>query len=261
MSAVIKSNDLNSKNLKKIFKKALFSLLITLIGVIIATDMGRIPNPAVFIPIILFGIPSFFYLVLWNKKKTKIKGQKELLTALEELNDEYTILSNVFIPDNGKLMEVSHIVVASNGIFIVGLIGQKGLITESKSDKYWISYPKGKYSTRSRKVFNNPVLVYRRKSNALLKYLRKRDIRISVKSIVYFNNEADFLSVNKKNNNNSNVYTSKQEMLNYITNFTSKKFINEADKEKIINELCLNVTDASNICKVQIEKRNDKEAS
>jgi len=259
MSAVVKSNDLNAKNLKIIFKKALFYLLITLIGVIIATDMGRIPNPAVFIPIILFGIPSFFYSVLWNRKKIKIKGQRELLTALEELNDEYTILSNVFIPDNGKLMEVSHIVVASNGIFVVGLIGQKGLVTESKNDRYWISYPKGKYSTRARKVFSNPVLIYRRKSNALLKYLRKRDIRISVKSIVYFNNETNFLSVNKKNN--SNVYTSKQEMLNYITNFTSKKFINEADKEKIINELCLNVTDASNICKVQIEKRNNKKAS
>lgn len=259
MSAVVKSNDLNSKNLKEILKKALFYLLISLIGIIIVTDMGRIPNPAVFIPIILFGIPSFFYFVLWSKKKTKIKGQRELLTALEELNDEYTILSNVFIPDNGKLMEVSHIVVASNGIFVVGVIGQKGLVTESKNDRYWISYPKGKYSTRSRKVFSNPVLVYRRKSNALLKYLRKRDLRFSVKSIVYFNNETDFLSVNKKSN--SNVYTSKQEMLNYITNFTSKKFINEVEKENIINELALNVTDASNICKGQIEKRNKKKAS
>lgn len=254
MSAVVKSNDLNTQNLKIMLKKALFFMLITLIGVIVATDIGRIPSPAVFIPIILFGIPSFFYFALWNKKKIKIKGMQELLESLEELNDEYTILSNVFIPNEGRLMEVSHIVVASNGIFIVGLINQKGLVTESKNERYWISYPNGKYSTRRRKIFSNPVLVYRRKSNALLRYLRKRDLRFSVKSIVYFNHETNFINLNKKNN--SNVYTSKQEMLNYIINFKSKKLINQVEKKRIIDELSLNITDAKNICKVELDKRD-----
>lgn len=108
--------------------------------------------------IIFFTAVVVLYLVLliirYNYAKIKgKKGERQVAKVLMRLPDGYTIFNDVYIVENGKSIQIDHVVLSPHGIFVIETKNYRGWIYGDEKAQYWI---KNMYGTKYQ--FYNPLL-------------------------------------------------------------------------------------------------------
>lgn len=75
-----------------------------------------------------------------NKKKAEWKGraaEKRVYQKLRKLPDEYVVMNNLLFQNNGHSVQIDHVVVSPNGVFVIETKGYRGWILGGENSEYW----------------------------------------------------------------------------------------------------------------------------
>jgi len=90
---------------------------------------------------------------LWPRIKGWL-GEKSVNLVLRKLPpDEYRILNDIMIPNQGNSTQIDHVVVSRYGVFVIETKTMKGFIYGSEKDKMWTQV----INPRSKFQFMNPL--------------------------------------------------------------------------------------------------------
>lgn len=110
-----------------------------------------------YIIIFIVAIVLFFLISLirrYNYAKAKGQhGEKWVAKLLMLLPDEYTIFNDVYILENGKSIQIDHIVLSPYGIFVIETKNYSGWIYGGENAQYWTKNMFGR-----KYPFYNPLL-------------------------------------------------------------------------------------------------------
>ena len=167
--------------------------------------------------------------------KLGLDGEKETLKVFENLPDTYTVFSNLEIEVEGKKSQLDHVVVGSNGIFIIETKNLNGTIDGHALDRHFLQSKVGRGGTSFSKQFYNPIKQVSANVFRLSRYLKANGVDLWVQGAVYFSNPA--VQVFIHNGSEIPVFTysnnGRKEMIEYILNFQGKKEITSVVKTQI----------------------------
>lgn len=114
-----------------------------------------------------------------------IAAEKRVYHKMLELPDEYNIFNDLLFQNNGRSVQIDHLIVSRYGVFVIETKGYKGWILGGENSEYWtqVIY-KSKYQ------FYNPI----RQNDGhvrFLYHLLKCSVTIPIIPIVVFDNSAE----------------------------------------------------------------------
>lgn len=137
--------------------------------------------------------------------------------VLYGLPDSYSIFNNVCIND----AQIDHVVVGSNGVFVVMDRSIRGVIHCDENTKTWEIEKTGRGGGSYTSQIGNPIKKLKWQMYTLSKYLKDNGCGVWVDGCVYFSNsDADLL------NAPSNCFDSDGEVIEFIMDYAPKKRIN-----------------------------------
>ena len=162
-----------------------------------------------------------------NKHKRGEQGEQLMATILDGDQSFHRLINNlVLLGDNQMSHQIDHILMRSNGIFVIETKNYYGTITGLEDDSYWKkTYPvKGKIKTET---FHNP-LKQNQSHIRMIKRVIGKDYPVYC-FVVFIQNNADGIDL-------FNV-CGPQDILKRINLITIDKPINEATIESLYNTL------------------------
>lgn len=103
------------------------------------------------------------------KKDKGLYGEYELFKYLKNINSDFKIVPNVYIPNDFGVTEIDMVLIHNSGIYIFENKNFQGTIKGSEKDRKWIQELGGQ-----RNEFFSPVVQNRGHVIAIMKYLKKR---------------------------------------------------------------------------------------
>ncbi|MCR4879791.1 MAG: NERD domain-containing protein [Bacilli bacterium] len=123
------------------------------------------------------------------------KGEEIVINTLNKMNDEQYLINNlILLGDNNVSHQFDHILIRSNGVFVIETKNYYGKISGNIDDLYWTKTYKvhGKDKTET---FINPI----KQNNAHVRYIKKilgKDIQL-INFVVFVNNNVSDLGIFK----------------------------------------------------------------
>ena len=162
------------------------------------------------------------------------EGEELVHYELMGLPDEYHIIDNACFGNNGKYVQIDHIVISPYAIFVIETKNFKGKIYGGEYSQYW-----GQKLWRKYYKFYNPI----RQNEGHVRYLKyllkdySNNVFIPFIPIVVFNNEVD-LAINTYNH----IVVKRYNLTNVIKQ-NKTPTISENIRQKIIERIELNITE------------------
>lgn len=171
-----------------------------------------------------------------RKLKSGIDGEMKSLKILGKLSDNYYLIPNLQIIVDGSKCEMDHVIVGSNGIFIVESKNHKGLIVGREEDREFVQHKTGRNGGEYSKTFYSPIKQVNTHVYKLSQLLKKNGYRQWIEGAVLFTNREAHVRVSSRNTPvfSANEDNSKS-IVDYIENYESKQRINK-DERKLIAE-------------------------
>ena len=161
---------------------------------------------------------------LFNRSSMIEHSYKATNKVLSGLPDSYSVFNNVCINE----AQIDHVVVGSNGVFVVMNRSVRGVIHCDENTKTWEIEKKGRNGGNYTSQMGNPVKKLKWQIHTLSKYLKDNECSVWVDGCVYFSNfDSDLL------NAPSDCFDSDREVVEFIINYVPKKRINP----KLINKV------------------------
>ncbi|MCT4634042.1 MAG: NERD domain-containing protein [Firmicutes bacterium] len=192
-------------------------------------------------------LPTFFVVLILmiivsvssresKKLKSGLDGEMKSTKILEKLPDKYYILPNLQIMVDGSVCEMDHVIVGSNGIFIVESKNHKGIIVGNENDREFVQHKTGRNGGEYSKTFYSPIKQVNTHVYKLSQLLKKNGYRQWIVGAVLFTNEQANIRVRYKSTPVFSVNeNSSKSIVDYIENYESKQRINK-DERKLIAE-------------------------
>ena len=115
-----------------------------------------------------------------------IRGEKQTLDALKELDSEHWIVTDKTITWDGKSSELDFVVIGPTGVCIIECKHMKGKILASPEDKYWNRVKVSHSGVERTKNFYNPVKQVNTHLYRLKKILESEGISVHLDCAVFF---------------------------------------------------------------------------
>lgn len=136
---------------------------------------------------ILFFCIIFTGLLILSKKIPAMKGahgEKLVKKALNQLDNNYKVFHDIYVPNERGTTQIDHIVTSSYGIFVIETKHYNGWIYGSENQKYWTQV-----IYRRKERFYNPIWQNYGHIQSLKKYFEKEEFE-NVYSIIAFSNQS-----------------------------------------------------------------------
>ena len=137
---------------------------------------------------------------------------------LKKLPNNYYIFNDIIIENRDGKSQIDHVVIGTNGIFVIETKNHNGKIVGDENERNWIQNKTGRNGgTYSSELFNPTkqvkTHVYR------LKTVLNEELGINpwIQSIVVFANDTTELDVNSK----TTIVLRKKDLIKYIKNYTN----------------------------------------
>lgn len=190
-----------------------------------------------------FFIEISFYKIFRDKLnglKSGVKGERNLISILSKLPDDYKAISNAIVEYEGKSSELDLVLIGKNGVFVIETKNHNGTIEGDDTDEKWIQNKVGRKGGRYSKSMYNPMKQVSTHVFRLSNFLKTNDINVWVQGVVFFSNRSARVSINNRNNkipvfaaSNGGV----DELLQYINTYQAKKEIDTETIHKMVRLL------------------------
>ena len=256
MATIIQNkNELYEKY--KFYRTIKFALLILLLGTIfylfaLANYRSAITKYAPFLDLsskskgyVFLGVfvEAFFYKIFRDKLnglKSGVKGERNLISILSKLPDDYKAISNVIVEYEGKSSELDLVLIGKNGVFVIETKNHNGTIEGDDTDEQWIQNKVGRKGGRYSKSMYNPMKQVSTHVFRLSNFLKTNNINVWVQGAVFFSNRSTRVNISNHNNKVPVFVASKNgvnELLQYINTYQVKKEIDTETIHKMVRLL------------------------
>ena len=164
------------------------------------------------------------------EKRAGRQGEKLASIVIRETFDEDDVLlSNVEVHAGGKEAEMDSVVVNEHGVFIIEVKNYHGQLFGSEDDYEWIKNKTTQGGNTYQHPVKNPIRQVKRQIYVLSRFLKAHGVRVWVEGYVFF------IEMNSPVESPYVLKTRKD--IDRVIHSDSKKGIDDATRERIINEL------------------------
>jgi len=172
----------------------------------------------------------------FNIKRAGNKGEKTVRKALNKLGNDYRVFHNVKIKENKRKTEIDSIVVGPNGVFVIEVKNQRGLIKGNDESEFFTQTKTSNSSdTLYENQFKNPVKQLSRHIYFLSNHLKTDHLNPWIESCLVFSNPE---AVVKVSSNKVKVVTCKskkdESLIKAIKKMGTKNALTDKQMLKII---------------------------
>jgi len=193
------------------------ALLSFLIGLVSSSVVAYL------VALLLF-IASVFFFENHTTWGSGAEGEEKVAGYLNLLDDKYSVIHDVVLP--GRIGNIDHIVLGSNGIFVIETKNHKGYIT--CNGDWWKQRKIGRRGTPYLGNIGNPSKQVKRNAVLLNRFIQNHfRINLYVNGIVVFTNEAARLKIISP----TVAVLRPQELCDFIQYYRSKTFVDIKLKE------------------------------
>ncbi|AOV08773.1 nuclease-related domain-containing protein [Sporosarcina ureilytica] len=172
-------------------------------------------------------------IIFWRKYailRVGLQGETKVANVLEKLPAGYKSYNSVRIAADDGQAEMDYIIVGRNGVFVVEVKNHNGTIVGKGADRVWIQHKVGRKGGQYSNEMRNPMKQVGRQVYFLSNYLKANDLDVWIEGIVFFSNDRVKVKVETEK---GHVFTTSDELLNFITTYVSRNQIRDSDLTKL----------------------------
>lgn len=188
-------------HIKKVVNLFLVALpVVLLIVLLLKPEFYNIKKLNFYMIFLLIIINTIINIYFYNNVKIKlygIKGEYKVYKQLKVIKKMgYKLFQNVHLKNNDIKAQLDFIIVGINGIFIVEVKNQRGVIIGNCESKYLTKIKKSKSGNEYKKKIYNPIKQVNTHIYKLSKILRNNGINSWIEGIVLFSNKDSNVKIN-----------------------------------------------------------------
>lgn len=176
----------------------------------------------------------------FNSIKSGVKGERNVISIISKLPEDYKAISNVIVEYEGKSSELDLVLIGKNGIFVIETKNHNGTIEGDDTDERWIQYKVGRKGGRYSKSMYNPMKQVSTHVYRLSNFLKMNGVNVWVQGIVFFSNRSARVYINHRLNKIPVFAASNygvEDLLQYINTYQTKKEIDTETIHKMVSLL------------------------
>ncbi len=197
--AIENKRQIRARKTKKALIIFLISLIISLIFLFYSFNTFFIISSMVILIIIFALFISAYSSFVSPSDYFGELGEQKALEILSQLDDTYTIFTNIDIYFKERISQVDNIIICRNGIFIVEVKNMRGHIKGNVTDEYLTQEKVSKYGNRYTRDFYNPIKQVGTHIYQLSNLLKSYNIYQYINGIILFVNEESIIEVESDN--------------------------------------------------------------
>ncbi len=221
----------------------IFALMFSIAGFVIAFNIifGRLElSPVVALVLVIAGLIlcaiGFYAGKKYQIYRSGVKGESRTYKILNNLSENFTILSNPVLHSRGKVAELDFVIIGSDAVFIVESKNHKGILKGKCEDDNWTQVKERGDKTYTKSI-KNPVKQSLRQVRLFTESLSDIGISAVVFPVVYFADKDVALEVDWDESNMIRIIRDEKDLINYIVNTKGQMKLDEESKKKIVDLL------------------------
>ena len=247
MANTVKTKSKLKENKNKMLLSSIFSLIFAIMFLIATLVVAfyiifNKSDISPFVALVLFIVSLILFgFFAYSKKqysilRSGVKGENRTYRILNNLSENFTLLSNPMLYSRGRKAELDFVVIGSDAIFIIESKNHKGILRGSCEDNEWTQIKERGEKTYT-KTIKNPLKQSLKQVKMFTDCLTDSGISAAVFPVVYFADSDVSIESDWDASNMIRVIKDEKELISYIVNTKGNIAIDENAKQKIIDLL------------------------